>query len=453
MKTKLFSLLLVILIVFSVPFTALADNEPADTSGAGGKMSAMVTTSGKAAMLVSLDTGDVLYQKNIDEKVYPASIAKIMTVTVCLESPKYDPTGTVEMTDAVTSYITGTGSAVSDLKIGETFTQLDLMYMILMKSSGDCAYLGALFYGDTVENFMTMMNDKAQKLGLSGTHYGNPVGLHDEQTYTTVRDIATLTKYALKNETFKTICGSASYQMPATNMSGERLLSSTNELLLSGSAQYYTYASGVKTGFTDEAGRCLVSTASYNDMNYLCIIMGCPNGRKEHFSDSAQMFRTAFSNFELRTVNMEWLGECAVNYSMDTDHVTVNIAGSKPVLLPCDSDNSTIEVRPHYNSPNEDGSFNAPIKKGDVLGKAELVYAGQVLDTVDLVAGADVSRSNILRIWSGIKEFFRKSMRVLLIVLVLVVLAALALTVAVVFMNRKRRRRVRYIPYNGEDDE
>lgn len=148
--------------------------------------------SAKAGMLISLDTGEILYSNNIDQKLYPASITKIMTVTLMLESERYNPEGKVAMTKEVERLITGTGSAVSNLKVGEEITQLDLVYTVLMSSFGDCAYLAALYYGDTIEGFVAEMNAKAAELGLAGTHYSNPVGLHDEETYTTVRDIYTV---------------------------------------------------------------------------------------------------------------------------------------------------------------------------------------------------------------------------------------------------------------------
>ncbi|MBR4073363.1 MAG: D-alanyl-D-alanine carboxypeptidase, partial [Clostridia bacterium] len=171
----------------------------------------------KAGMLASMDTGEILYQKNADQKVYPASITKIMTVILYLEDEQYDPNSKVTMTEEVLKMILGTGSAVSNLVAGETFSQLDLAYMTLMSSFGDCAYLGAIFYEGSVEAFVDKMNAKAMELGLTGTHYANPIGLHDDENYTTVNDVRTLTLYALQNETFKKICETSRYTMPATN--------------------------------------------------------------------------------------------------------------------------------------------------------------------------------------------------------------------------------------------
>ena len=138
----------------------------------------------KAGMLVSLDTGEMLYENNIDQKVYPASITKIMTALLMLESELFNPEGKIAVTEEVLDMVLGTGLSVSLMKAGEEFTQLDLLYLVLMASYGDSTYLAAQYYGGTVENFVAMMNAKAAELGLTGTHYSNPVGLHEEETYT-----------------------------------------------------------------------------------------------------------------------------------------------------------------------------------------------------------------------------------------------------------------------------
>ncbi len=439
MKKKIFSLFFAILLIVSLPFSVLAKEN------ATGVMASLVKTSAKAGMLISMDTGDILYQKNIDAKVYPASITKIMTVTVMLESERFQPKKKLKMTNAVEPYITGTGSAVSNLRAGETLTQKDLMYLVLMTSFGDCAYLGALYFGDTVENFMKMMNDKAQELGLTGTHYGNPVGLHDPQTYTTVRDICTLTQYSLKNKWFKKICESASYTMPATNYSDQRTLTSTNMLMLSNTNCYYPYAAGVKTGFTDEAGRCLVSTATKNDMRYLCILMGCPDVNGKHFTDTISLYQTAFSSFEIRTVGdlKEPVAEMPVELSLDTDHAELYLKTGYDVLLPRDADDSTVRVEPHLKAE----SVEAPVHKGDLMGTADIIYGEEVRGTVELIAGDDIARSKLLLI----KKYAESVWKVVLYI----VLAAVVLIVVLIFvifkMNHKRKRKVRYIPYR--DDE
>ena len=170
MQKKIFSVISIIFLTVSVIFPSLTASAYEVTG---------FNISAKAGMLVSLDTGEVLYSNNTEAKMYPASLTKIMTVTLMLESDKYNPDGKVAMTNEVQKLISGTGSAVSTIKVGEEITQLDLVYTVLMSSFGDCAYLAAIYYGGSVESFVDMMNAKAVELGLTGTHYSNPVGLHD----------------------------------------------------------------------------------------------------------------------------------------------------------------------------------------------------------------------------------------------------------------------------------
>lgn len=403
-----------------------------------------------AGMLISLDTGEILYENNIDQKVFPASITKIMTTIIILESEKYNPESKITMTESALDLVLGTGSSVSYIKQGEEFTQLDLIYLVLLSSYGDCTYLAAEYYGGSVENFVTMMNDKAIELGLTGTHYQNPVGLHDEENYTTVRDIYTLTKYALQNETFKTVCETARYTMPATNMRGERTLVTTNNLQDPNTNYYYRgRAKGVKTGFTDEAGRCLVSTATYNGYNYMCILMGCPPKEKKHFSESIALYNWAFNNFSFKEIasSTEPVCEMPVELSLETDFVPLHFRKSFVSVLPNEADDSTIVIEPHLNSE----SVEAPIKKGDVLGTADVIYAEKVIGTVDLVAGADIEASGILVAVKCIKSVFTSIYMKLIVIIAVIVIIIFIILCIRLNMARLKKRKVKYIPYGKKE--
>lgn len=438
MPKKIFSIIFSVFLAVSVIFAPISVSAYEITG---------FDITAKAGMLVSMDTGEILYSNNIDNKVFPASITKIMTVTLMLESEKYDPAGKVAMTKEVEDLILGTGSAVSNFQIGEEITQLDLVYTVLMSSFGDCAYLAAIYYGGSVDEFVNMMNNKAEELGLTGTHYSNPVGLHDEQTYTTVRDIYTLTTYALKNETFKTVCETSRYTIEATNKSAKRILSTTNFLQDPNTNYFYQYAKGVKTGYTDEAGRCLVSTASYNGYNYMCILMNCPpNADKRYeFLESANLYRWAFNNFSFKQVanSTEPVCEISVELSLETDFVPLYFEKPFVTVLPNGADDSTIVVKTKLSSDK----VEAPVKKGDVLGTADIVYAEQVIGTVNLVAGDNVKASKLLIGIKYVKGFF--SSVYMKIVYALIVLAILIFILMIIKLNiaRIRKRKVKYIPY------
>ncbi len=436
MLKKIFSAFLIICLILS-SVTTVSAYEP---SG--------IEITAKAAILVSLDTGEVLFEKNADEKVYPASITKIMTTLLILENEKYNPEAKIAMTQDVLDLISGTGSSVSLLKAGEEVSQLDLVYMVLMASYGDCALLAALYYGGSIENFVNMMNTKAAELGLSGTHYENPIGLHHEQNYTTARDTYTLTATALQNETFKEVCSSTRHTVK-TSMSGERTISTTNFLQDNTTNYYYQYAKGVKTGYTDEAGRCLVSTASYNGYRYLCAVFGCPANEKKHFIESKELYRWAFNNFEFKKVadNSNPVAEIGVNLSLDTDFVSLYIEKSFVSVLPKDADDSTISIVTHLVGE----SVDAPIKKGDVLGTADIIYAEEVIGTVNLVSNEDVEKSTMLAALRAIKNFFASSY--MKVVYVIIAAAILIFIIAVIKMNSKgsKKRKIKYVPYDKDE--
>ncbi len=403
----------------------------------------------KAGMLVSMDTGEILYENNIDKKIYPASITKIMTAVVMLESGKYVPEAKIAMTEKILTMILGTGSVVSNLRAGEKITHKDLLYYVLMSSAGDCTYLAAELCSGSVEAFVNEMNKKAAELGLKNTHYANPIGLHDDNHYTTVRDIYTLTKYALQNKTFKEVCETARYTVPATNMSGQRILSTTNFLMDTTTNYYYQYAKGVKTGFTDEAGRCLVSTASYNGYNYMCIVTGCPGNQKYHFSESSSLYRWAFNNFSFKEIakSNEPVCEMPLELSLETDFVPLYFKEPFTSVLPNEADDSTIVIKTNLNSE----SVKAPIKKGQVLGTADVIFAEKVIGTVDLIAAEDIKESKLLVFVEYVKGVFSSVyMKVVYVVIALLIVGFILLCIKLNYSKIKKRK-VKYVPYNGKE--
>ena len=432
MVKKIFCVLFCILIVFSAAVPAVA-YEP---SG--------FTVNARSALLVCLDTNETLFSKNENDRVYPASITKIMSVLIMLESDGYDPDRMVTMSNEVNKLIEGTGSAVSGLKVGEQITCRDLLYFVLMASYGDCAYLLSLEFGGTVDNFVDMMNAKAKELGLSSTHYANPVGLHDSQNYTTAADTLVLTKYALKNADFKTVCESSRYTVPKTNMSPSRTISTTNFLQDTTTNYYYVYAKGVKTGFTDEAGRCLVSTASYNGYNYMCILFKCDNAvPRNEFVDSRNLYRWAFNNFAYKQIaNSENpVAEIPIELSFERDSIPLYVKEGFVSVLPKNADDSTIKIIPKLNK-----SVDAPVKKGQKIGTADIVYAEKVLGTVDLIAGENVKKSTLLSILRTLKRILSSTyVKVLLfaagILIIVFIIAVLRLN-----KGRNKKRKVKYIP-------
>lgn len=402
----------------------------------------------ESGMLVSLDTGEVLWEKNADKKVYPASITKIMTAVLMVESDKWDPTAKVTLTQEAFDICLGTGLSVSLLNVGEEFTQLDLLYTVLLSSFGDCTYLAASIFGGSIDGFVEMMNQKAQELGLSGTHYSNPVGLHDEGTYTTAQDTYKLTVYAKKYDILNEVTSKSRYKLVTTSGT-TRTLSTTNFLLDNSTRYYYQYAKGFKTGYTDVAGRCLVSTASYNGYNYMCILFKCPNNRnnRHEFLESRELYRWAFNNFTFKEIanSSEQVFEIPLKLSLDTDFVPLYFKEPFVSVLPKEADDSTIVVKPHF----ENETATAPIKKGQVLGYAEIIYAEKVIGKVDLIANEDIKQSKLLYFFEVVKNFFTsKAMKFVYIIIGAIVVGFILVCIKL-NMPRKKKK-LKYVPYKDD---
>ncbi len=241
------------------------------------------------------------------------------------------------------------------------------------------------------------------------------------------------------------MCSATRYHVSATNLSGSRTLSTTNLLQDPNTNYYYQYAKGIKTGYTDEAGRCLVSTAAYNGYHYLCIVMGCPSNEYRHFSDSANLYRWAFNNFSFKEVadSTEPVCEIPVELSLDTDFAPLYFEKPFVTVLPNEADDSTVLVNIHLLSDHVD----APIKKGDVLGTADIVYAEQIIGTVNLVAGQEIDASRLLVVVRAVKSFFTSVYMKLLLALILLALFVFIVLCIRLNLARIKKRRVKYIPY------
>lgn len=441
MKKRIFSIVLIICLLFScvLPVSAFE-----------------ITTfevPASAAALVSLDTGEVLYSKNMNKKVYPASMVQIMAAVVILENVDDLENYKVTMTESAYNSILGTGSAILHLKVGEELNGKDALAAMLISSAGDAIYAYCEAVGGSIEGFVKMMNDKAVQMGLTNTHFTNPIGLHDPNNYTTVRDIITLTRYAIDNyPVFSELTAKSRYQISATNVREARTIVTTNYMVDTGTNYFYAYCTGTKTGYTDEAGRCLTATASYNGYKYIAVLMDCPgSGTRVEFTTARQMFRWAFNNFEYKAIldTASPVAEMPVRLSMEYDHVALYPEKQLTSILPDEADNSTIIIKPTLSYE----SVNAPVKKGDVLGTAEVIYAEEVIGTVNLVAGQDIDSNGFLVFFDIIRRIVTST--AFTIILILLILAVVCFAVYVAYINskgKKRTRRVRYIPYD-EDKE
>lgn len=400
----------------------------------------------EGVVLVNLDTNTTVYEKNADERLEPASITKIMTyVVVCDHVEDLENTKTT-VSENINSELTGTGSSMSGVITGEELSILELLNLMMVPSGNDAALVLAEYVGGgDWHKFVDMMNKKAEELGCEDTHFANPHGLHDEQHYTTPRDMVKITQYALNLPYFTEITDQLYYTLRATNKSAEpRTVYSTNLMLnqnLNGGEYYYAYAKGIKTGSHDQAGYCLVSMAVKGGYSYLCVAMGCPyytsSGEKNHHGemlDTKKLYQWAFENLKMTSVVQQGdpQGEVGLEYAWNKDTLLVEAAQNFNTILPSSVKPSSIVVTTDLPK-----SIEAPVEKGQKIGTATLSYAGQELTTIDLVASESVERSNLLHTLSQVQQVVT-SRWFILIVSVILTLLVIYIIIAVIY-NRKRR--------------
>jgi serine-type D-Ala-D-Ala carboxypeptidase (penicillin-binding protein 5/6) len=239
------------------------------------------------AILMDQETGRVLYEKDAHTKSRIASITKIMTAILAVESGKMDKTVTVSANAAGTE-----GSSIY-LKPGEKIKLEDLVYGLMLRSGNDSAVAIAENVGGSLEGFVYLMNEKAKEIGMTNTHFENPHGLDDhENHYSTAYDMAILTRYAMKNKTYKKIAGTKSYKSPDPNNKWDRTWRNKNRLL----TQLYKYTTGGKTGYTKRAKRTLVTTASKDNENLIAVTLNGPDDWNDHIN----MFEYGFKNYDYK---------------------------------------------------------------------------------------------------------------------------------------------------------
>ena len=440
MKTRrFFSLFLALLLSLAlVPVPAAATEETAAASPPEIHCEAM--------LLVDANTGKAVYEKNAHERMYPASLTKIMTALLVLEAVDSGQLSLDQQVTATESAMEGLAAdgSTAGIQAGEILTVDQLLQCMLIISANEACNILAEQVSGSVDAFVDAMNAKAEALGCEDTHFANASGLHNSQHYTTAWDLYRITAEAMKHEDFMRICDTARATIPATNLSGERNLYTTNYLIDTWRSLGYVYsnAHGIKTGSTDEAGHCLVSSATDGSLSFVSVALGGPRVTLEDgeirtysFFDTREMFMWAFDNFSYQTVleGSELVKEVSVALSQ-VDHVSVHPASDVELLLPNGTDPATLERRLDLESP-----VDAPITEGQALGTLTLRSPeGEELATVDLLASHDVEASGLLVFGRNVHNFFSLT-AVRVILLILVVLAA-ALVIWKLTVGRRRYR-------------
>lgn len=370
----------------------------------------------KAALLIDPDSEEILYAKDIHVRRYPASLTKIMTCLLVLEAVDR---GDISLETVLTASETAVNAVPADgstagILPGEQLTVQDLLYCIMLSSANEGCNILAEAVSGSIDAFVQSMNQKAQDLGCEDTHFMNANGLPDMEHYTTAWDLYLITKEARTHENFMPLVDTIYHEVPATNLSEPRQLYTTNYLISSYRTSYYIYngAHGIKTGSTNDAGYCLVSSATRNNRSLLTVVLGAERVEEDgwtitkSFTETAKLFDYGFDNFTRQTLltEDELVAEVPVELSQQQNSVKVHPAHSVERLLPNGIEAEDIEREITLTLE----SVDAPVSRGQVLGVITLRRGDTVYATEELLADEDVPASRILVFRRDFIEFLRR---------------------------------------------
>ena len=467
-KTKALSLLLSLLLLLSsltLPLLAVdaetaADPEQTQTDSADAPAEddsvpedrllssrTSFSVAAKAALLIDLNTGRAVYEQDADERVYPASLTKIMTCLLALENGNLSDVVTVS---ASALDDLDADSSVAGLQVGEQMTLENLLYCMMVVSGNDACNVIAEHIAGSVADFVRMMNQRAYELGCLNTHFSNPHGLHDESHYTTARDLARITQAALKSENFRQIVDTAESVIPESATGKEHTLKTTNLLIYesTGNSLYYPRATGVKTGYTSAAGRCLVATAEDDGIRFLSVLCGAKTTilesgdlLMESFPETIKLLDYGFDNYSYVTVlsPLYPIDQVSVLNSAASEAVAVAPAKDVRILLPANYNPEALRTEILLDAKE----VEAPVSEGQKLGLARVYYGKELIDETDLLAIADVARSELSSVATTSTAYIQQNWWKWIVFLILGVIAAFLILLVLLQIRRKRLRRMR----------
>ena len=395
MKKIFYSILIFLLILlnFSTVCADDVDNEGEfenTVEVTASSVTALPKTNSRRYIVYDRISKSMIIGKNEDVKSAMASTTKIMTTIVILEKSDLDETVTVSAKAG------GTGGSRLGLKRGDKASVKDLLYGLMLRSGNDAAVALAEHVGGSVKEFAELMNEKAIELGLTNTHFVTPHGLDDANHYTTALELAKLTDYAMDNETFAKIVGTKSTTIYINNQS--RQINNTNELLgvLNGVV-------GVKTGFTNNAGRCLVTETKRNNMDIITIVLGADT-KKDRTKDSVNLIEYTFSKYKMYNLEEQIIEEFNKWKNINEKRILI-IKGktSNPKLALGAIEKATIPICDNDKieySINALTEIEAPVEQWNVMGKLTVKINGEILENIDIVNVNEVQK----RDW---KDYFK----------------------------------------------
>ncbi len=366
------------------------------------------TINSGSVVLLENSTSKVLFEKDMNKKLEPASITKIMTAILAIENCNLNDIVTVPY-EAISNI--PSGYSVAPLQAYEQISVDQLLRVLMVHSANDAANALAFHIDGSVSAFAERMNAKLQALGLADSHFTNPSGQHDDNHYSTAHDIAVLMQYCMKNTTFKTYASLKSCHLFATNKSAERDFENTNPMLNTSSSYYYKPLVTTKTGFTSQAMFCLASFASYNNLDLICVILHADTS-DIRFNETKNLFDYGFQNFAFKNIANK--GDSVTEISVQ--NATEETKSLKLVLA--DDINTLVDTSKPFDNVSPQITLkdlpSAPVAQGNVLGTATYVIDDKSY-VVNLLASHDVQLSTS-------RTYFLQIILLVIVVIVLILL-------------------------------
>ena len=398
-KKLLYLIIIINLLLFNIGnVIVIADDENEDEINESDVYESVINVSNshteelnlnsRIAIAYDRKSGKVIWGKNENKRTAMASTTKIMTAIVLIENADLNQTITISAKSA------GTGGSRLGLKKDDKILLKDLLYGLMLKSGNDAAVAIAETVGGSVEGFAELMNNKAQELKLENTHFVTPHGLDNPEHYTTAYELAKIADYAMKNETFAKVVNTKNYTVTINGY--PKNITNTNELL-----GYLNGVNGVKTGFTNNAGRCLVTSVNRNGFEIITVVLQADT-KKFRTSDSVKLIEYVYENYELLNIKdivdkkfEEW---CKINKNRIVinkgkyNKMDLYISNLQNDIIPIkkgDTDNVDIDVNCLYY-------FEAPVAKETTIGSLKVVVNGEIIDVVDVKNVSEILKKDVL---------------------------------------------------------
>lgn len=393
MKRRLLALTIILVLFMNAFVPSIRVQATTTENGSTASWPSGPNVFAESAIVMEASTGLILYEKNINEVHYPASITKILTTLLAIENSSM---GEIVTFSKEAVFGVDLNSSRVGIDVGEQLTMQQCLYAILLESANEVACAVAEHVAGSVEAFAQMMNDRAKELGCQNTHFVNPHGLPDPEHYTSAYDMALITREAMKNETFRKIFNTRTYIIPPTNLQSEQRPLRNHHRFVLKQDYFYNDCIGGKTGYTSKAKYTLVSVAKRGDLELICVVMR-DDSNEHQYTDTQKLFDYGFDNFSIYTIadleNSEILTESPFftkyNALLSDSDSPIMTDEDGYLILPKTASFEEAKKEVTFYSPTDASSIQTDENGNKIIGKISYTYNNKYVGGADILYSQD----------------------------------------------------------------